>query len=46
MNMQIQSLESWDMTDIQSAGISMQKSWVIKRLWTKNNLKDEMANFD
>ena len=42
MSLQIQSLENWEMTDMQSAGISIQKVWKSKKLWTKTNLKDEM----
>ena len=36
MNLQIQSLESWGMTDIKSDGISIQKSWEIKKIMDKN----------
>ena len=36
MNLQIQSLESWGMTDIKSDGISIQKSWEIKKILDKN----------
>jgi len=30
------------MADMKSAGISIQKVGISKRLWTKTNLKDEM----
>ena len=36
MNLQIQSLESWGMTDIKSDSISIQKSWEIKKIMDKN----------
>ena len=36
MSLQIQSLENWEMTDMQSAGISIQKSWDIKKTMDKN----------
>ena len=36
MSLQIQSLENWEMTDMQSAGISIQKSWGIKKTMDKN----------
>ena len=36
MNLQLQSLESWEMTDIKSDGLSIQKSWDIKKIMDKN----------
>lgn len=46
MNLQIQSLEGWEMTDIKSSGISIRKIWDIKKYGSKSNLKDEMRNFN